>query len=103
MLTCDPDDDHPNYKTHPCIIIEVLSPSTANTDRREKWHAYRSIENLNAYLMVDADQRRVDYCIRDEQRQWVRGCLEADEVLTLNCGQLKVPLCLDDLYEDVAV
>lgn len=29
LLTCDPDDDESLYKTAPCLIAEVLSPSTS--------------------------------------------------------------------------
>lgn len=101
MLACQPDDDHPHYKVAPCILVEVLSPSTAATDRREKSHAYRGLSSLNAYLMIDSEQRQVDYFLRDADGNWAIGNLEAGEVLNLKCGGLAIPLSLDDLYEDV--
>lgn len=101
MVVCRPEDDHPLYKTAPCILVEVLSPSTAASDRREKWLAYRDLESLTAYLLVDAEQRRVDYYQRDEAGAWHQGVLEEDELVRLRCGGLEVPLGLDDLYEDV--
>jgi Uma2 family endonuclease len=103
MLCCDPDDDHPLYKTRPCILIEVLSPSTVSTDQREKWLAYRQLDSLRAYLMVDCELRRVDYALRDEQDAWLRGRLAENEVLHLPCGRMQIALSLDDLYEDVSV
>lgn len=101
MLTCQTDDDHPLYKVAPCIIVEALSPSTANIDRREKWHAYRDLKSLRAYLMVDSEQRRVDYYLRNADDAWTVGQLDASDVITLECGRLHIPLSLDDLYEDV--
>jgi Uma2 family endonuclease len=101
MLTCQADDDHPLYKTAPCIVVEVLSPSTAAIDRREKWLAYRGIASLTAYLLIDAEQRRAEYFQRDETGGWKQGVLEGDEILNLQCGALNIPLSLDDLYEDV--
>ncbi len=156
MLTCQADDDPPLYKTAPCIVVEVLSPSTAAIDRREKWPgvcrtlvvdsenlpqrghflpdslphgcsmgqeagekwaaaaglqptipktdrllAYRNIASLTAYLLIDAEQRRVEFFQRDEAGAWRQGVLEAEEILQLNCGALTIPLSLDDLYEDV--
>jgi len=101
MLTCQADDDHPLYKTAPCIVVEVLSPSTAAIDRREKWLAYRGITSLTAYLLIDVEQRRVEFFQRDEADAWRQGVLESDEILNLQCGTLNIPLSLDDLYEDV--
>ena len=36
MLVCNAQDNGEYYKQQPCFIAEVLSLSTANTDRREK-------------------------------------------------------------------
>ncbi len=36
LLTCDPDDRESLYKTAPCLIAEVLSPSTEVIERRAK-------------------------------------------------------------------
>lgn len=52
MVTCQPTADD-RYETDPCLIVEVLSPSTQLVDRREKAGAYRSIASLRAYLIVD--------------------------------------------------
>jgi Uma2 family endonuclease len=103
LLTCQADDDHPFYKKSPCLLVEVLSPSTANIDRREKWLAYRTLDSLRAYLLVDSERRHVDYYVLDEAGGWAAGELEEDEVLTVDCGRLSVPLCLDDLYEDIGL
>jgi Uma2 family endonuclease len=103
MLVCDRDDDHPLYKTAPCVLVEVLSPSTATTDKREKWHAYRSLPSLKAYLLVDAEIRRAEYYLREEACEWKHASLEENDVLNLVCGDIRLALTLDDLYEDVDV
>ena len=36
MVTCDPTDNESLYKRSPCLIVEVLSPTTESIDRREK-------------------------------------------------------------------
>jgi Uma2 family endonuclease len=100
MLVCA-EDAHPHYKTRPCVVVEVLSPSTAAIDTREKWLAYRTLPSLSVYLLVHADTRRVDYWQRDTDGGWLQGALEENEVLAIDCPPLKVSLCLDDLYEDV--
>lgn len=52
MVTCDPDDTGEYVKKRPCLIVEVLSPSTASIDRREKLVAYRRLESLQAYIVL---------------------------------------------------
>ncbi len=103
MLSCRQDEDHPLYLTTPCILVEVLSPSTAATDRREKWLAYRGLESLRAYLLVDSERRLADCYLRDANGVWHLSRLGEGEVLTLACDGLSLPLRLDDLYEDVTL
>jgi len=41
-VTCDDRDRNTSqYITYPCLVIEVLSPSTANYDRGDKFRMYR--------------------------------------------------------------
>lgn len=51
MVSCDPADNARLFRTSPCLIAEVLSPSTESIDRREKLLAYQSIQSLDAYLI----------------------------------------------------
>jgi Uma2 family endonuclease len=51
---------------HPSLVAEVLSESTAATDRREKSKAYQAIESLRYYLMVDIDQKCVEIWSRSD-------------------------------------
>ena len=84
MLVCA-DDGHPLYKTRPCVIVEVLTPSTAAIDQREKWLAYRTLPSLGVYLLVDAERRHADYWQRGGDGQWRQDRLDEDDVLTLDC------------------
>ena len=65
VVTCAPGDDLASGapKDHiesPSLIVEVLSPSTEAIDRREKMLAYRHIENLREYVLIDQDRRWVE-------------------------------------------
>jgi Uma2 family endonuclease len=60
MVLCDARDKDPKIFQHPCFIVEVLSPSTAATDRREKLEAYRTIETLQTYWTIDGAEKVVD-------------------------------------------
>ena len=59
MVTCDPSDDAPYYKTRPTVLVEVLSPSTERLDRREKFLSYQRLPSLEEYVLVDQERMRV--------------------------------------------
>ncbi|MDX1605623.1 MAG: Uma2 family endonuclease [Candidatus Competibacterales bacterium] len=103
LLTCDPGDREPLYKTAPCLIAEVLSPSTEIIDRREKLIAYRALASLQDYLLIARDTRRVERYHRSDDGGWCHEILEQDGELSFDCGGLRIGLTLADLYEDVAL
>ena len=43
------------YETTPCLVVEVLSPSTQGRDRTVKLADYCTIPELHDYLMVSSD------------------------------------------------
>lgn len=72
---------------NPTVIIEILSDSTEQQDRIDKWMCYRSIPSLQQYLMVQQDVRSIhSYCRRTE-REWDYSYAEKeeDEVDVLGC------------------
>lgn len=103
VLTCDADDREPFYKTAPCLIAEVLSPSTELTDRREKLANYRMLPSLRYYLLVDQTQRKVELYQRNEVGQWLYSCYEDAGELHFDCPPLQLQFTLADLYEDVVL
>ena len=64
VVTCVPVEPREDRLREPAIIVEVLSPSTADRDRGAKWLAYQEIPSLQHYVLVAQDQRRVDVFTR---------------------------------------
>jgi Uma2 family endonuclease len=59
---------------NPAVVIEILSPSTANYDRTEKWAMYRRIPTLRDYLLVSQNEPRVErYTRYGDQGLWLFG------------------------------
>ena len=65
MVVCEPA-PHRLYETDPTLVIEVLSRSTADTDRREKALAYAASPTLRQLLLVDPDTRRIEVAQRSD-------------------------------------
>ncbi len=103
MLVCNNGDDHPIYKTAPCFIAEVLSPSTAVIDQREKWLHYRDIPSLRYYLLADADRRNARLLTRTGEDRWTEQILDCEDIVEIACGDVRIALGMDDLYEDTGL
>lgn len=99
LVTCDPTDSHSHFKERPSLVVEVLSPGTESTDRREKMLACRTLSSLREYVLVATDKRHVEIYRRDEQDEWQLAAASQDEPLLL--ASIEARLTLDEIYEDV--
>jgi Uma2 family endonuclease len=96
QVVCDPSDDEPLFTTKPCVVVEVLSPSTSSIDLREKLLLYHQIESLRAYVIVFQDQRRVIRHYRAENDAWFVALHGADSKVPFPCPE--VELTLAEIY-----
>ncbi|MBB1073125.1 Uma2 family endonuclease [Rhodoferax sp. 4810] len=101
LLTCAVNDSESFYKTAPCFIAEVLSPSTELIDRREKLLAYRTLPSLRYYVLIAQNQRLVELYRRDDQGDWHYQVYQETGELELNCPPVQLRMTLAEVYEDV--
>lgn len=100
LVTCDPRDTGTYFQSYPKLIIEVLSPSTERTDRREKLINYTQIESLEEYVLVAQD--RVEATVFRRTDNWRPEILrQPEDSLKLLSINSIVPL--RSAYEDVSV
>ena len=100
LLCCEPGEREALYQTAPCLIAEVLSPSTEAIDQREKLIAYRTLPSLRYYLLLEQHRRRVEVYAQDADGGW-RHTVHEDGALAFACGGLALGMTLAELYEDV--
>ena len=99
FVTCDPRDaGEPLAKRHPPLICEVLSESTEAYDRGGKFAAYRTLETLSEYLLIDSRSRSVEV-FRRQPDGWLLAPVAPDGQLELM--SLGFRCTVDALYEDV--
>ncbi|MGG6239784.1 Uma2 family endonuclease [Nodosilinea sp. AN01ver1] len=108
MVSCDervgvacPEDIRNAIKLirYPSLIVEVLSPSTADYDRGNNFTHYRQIPTLQEYVLISADQISVDRYRRISSRRWDLQTYIETETLSLASVDWQAPIEL--LYEDV--
>jgi Uma2 family endonuclease len=99
VVTClDPVfvEPRPRSLVNPQVLVEVLSDSTEQHDRGEKWVAYRSIPSLTDYVMVASTRRELEHYHRLPDGSWTYRVLQQTGIVTLGNGAV---LDLARLYE----
>ena len=97
MVNCEPAGQHKYYCDTPSVIVEVLSPATEATDRREKRLAYEKLATLHTYVLVAQERRELLIFRRKPGGGWSREALpDAGDALRL--PELDFVLPLDAIY-----
>ncbi len=85
---------------NPKMILEILSPSTADFDHGGKFELYRNLHSFEEYLLVSQDEPRVEIFRKQSPSSWsmniVRGLDE-----TVHVTSLGIEFPLNELYEGV--
>lgn len=94
---------HNNRKdtiTNPSIICEVLSRSTANRDRTEKFKIYRSIPEFKEYILIDQYKFLVEHYVKQESSKWLINYHELEDA-KLSLETVDFEITLKDIYDRV--
>jgi Uma2 family endonuclease len=94
-------DEHQDVILNPTVIIEVLSASTENFDRVEKFHRYGLWNpTLSDYVLVSQTQPLIEHFVRQPDGGWLLHIYSSSEqrlfIASINC-ELRLP----DVYERV--
>ena len=101
LVACDPTDNARYFRERPTVIIEVLSPETERTDRREKGIAYPQIPTVEAYVLVE-QERMAATILRRTEPGWRSELLEGPGSI-LKLPGLGVEIPLERIYERTTV
>lgn len=92
-------DDRNDTVTNPSLIVEVLSKSTQDYDRAEKFRMYRSIPQFQEYVLINQYQIEIEHYAKTSEG-WLLRDYEADtESIALRA--LGMEIAIADLYEGV--
>jgi Uma2 family endonuclease len=87
---------------NPTAIIEILSQSTKNYDRGEKFKLYRDIPSLKEYILADSESVHIEVFRLNEKNHWE---LEEYNSLTeeLYVKAIDEKILIADIYEGVKI
>jgi Uma2 family endonuclease len=87
---------------NPTVIIEVLSPSTKNYDRGEKFKLYRDIPTLKEYILVDSESIHIEIFRLNENNHWeLEEYNQTDEYLKVKA--VNENILISEIYEGVKI
>ena len=86
--------------TNAVMVAEVLSKSTANYDRGDKFKLFRTIPTLREYILIDQYEMHVEQFCKTDDNKWILSeYAGADAVLVFSSVLFQVSL--GEMYDRV--
>lgn len=93
-------EDRDDTIINPILIVEVLSDSTKNYDRGEKFEFYRSLTTFQEYILVDQYKIHVEQFHIGNEGKWILS-EHNDKKDILNLNKLDFQISLQSIYARV--
>ncbi|MEB3121578.1 MAG: Uma2 family endonuclease [Snowella sp.] len=101
-VTCDDrDKTTAQYVTYPCLIVEVLSPSTEAYDRGNKFKMYRRNPSLQEYVLVSVEAIEVELFRKTETGDWRIINYQAGDMVELK--SVNFTCQIEQIYEGIVL
>jgi len=102
MVICgeiEKSDEEKNSITNPVLIVEVLSKSTADYDRGDKFYFYRQIPNFKEYVLIEQDRYVVDVHFKSDKSDMWRITRYEGKDKIVKIQSLEIEISMEELYE----
>lgn len=86
--------------TNPILIVEVLSDSTEAYDRGDKFHHYRRLGSLQAYLLLSQTRMQAELFLRQPDGTWSLSSYEGPTD-SIPLHLIEAELSLAEVYDKV--
>ncbi|MCB9288615.1 MAG: Uma2 family endonuclease [Lewinellaceae bacterium] len=90
-----------NSVTNPLLIVEVLSKSTSDYDRGDKFYIYRQIPTLQEYVLIEQDKPVVEIYYKKENTDLWSITRQEGLDKRIEFQSLKIDISMADLYYDI--
>lgn len=86
--------------TNPILITEVLSKSTQNYDRSDKFTYYRSLPTLQEYVLISQNSSHAMQYSKIEEGKWLLSEYNTEDAV-IKINSLDINIELSELYSSV--
>jgi len=88
--------------TNPRLIVEVLSKSTQNYDQGDKFLYYRSLPELQEYILISQSRPYIMQYNKTEENKWLLTEYEGENA-SLSLTSVNFDLSFQEIYEGVTL
>lgn len=83
---------------NPILIVEVLSKSTEEYDKNDKFFTYQKLESFQEYVLISQNQPAVQQYIRQANGEWkYKATIGLDSKVLLE--SVNTEISLEDIYD----
>jgi Uma2 family endonuclease len=102
FVACDKSPESHFYREEPVLIIEVISPSTRQIDRREKLKVYQQIPSIKEYLIIEQEKVHIELHRRQPDGNWLTHFYnKGDFDEKIEFQSVGMEITLDEIYRRV--
>lgn len=85
---------------NPYLIVEILSKSTKDYDRTDKFRYYRSIPEFQEYVLINQYEAGFEQYTKTEGNSWLFRAYES-EAEKIVFTSINIEMTVEDIYENV--
>ena len=83
----------------PQVVFEVLSDSTQDYDRKDKFNSYKTVSTFEEYVLIEQNRVWVDHFFKRGDDWLHRSYIQRSDVLKLQ--SVGIEISLDELYDEL--
>ncbi len=101
LVSCEQNPESPYFRNEPILIVEVVSPSTQEIDRREKLLFYQQMPSVQEYVVVEQRKMLVEIHRRQPDGRWITYYFNQDANEEVVFESVELTLTLGEIYRRV--
>jgi len=101
LVSCEGNPENPYFRNKPVLIIEVLSPSTQEIDRREKLLFHQQMPSVQEYTVVEQEKMHVEIHRRQPDGRWITYYFNENADEEIEFQSVEMTLTLGEIYRRV--
>lgn len=101
LVSCEQKPENPYFRNEPILIVEVISPSTKEIDRREKLLFYQQMPSVQEYVVVEQEKMLVEIHRRQADGRWITYYFNQDIDEEVEFQSVEMTMTLGEIYRRV--
>jgi Uma2 family endonuclease len=101
LVTCEQEPENPYFRNEPILIVEVISPSTREIDRREKLLFYQQMPSVQEYTVVEQEKMHVEIHRRQPDGRWITYYFNQNAEEEVEFQSVELKMTLGEIYRRV--